>query len=146
MVTATKRKPVGNNEMIAFLMLNTNDDAYFSHGETSVPVKEGTIVTFPGEVVHQTVIHSGSVKLLGPFDVLGMQSVGTTPAPVTPAPVTPAPVTPDTTPAPAQAPEPSEPSTPAPATPTQNIFVAIKSAKPRTIKSAKAPNIKSKRI
>jgi hypothetical protein len=40
-----KREPVGNNAMVAFLMLNTNDDAYFSHGETSVPVEEGTMVT-----------------------------------------------------------------------------------------------------
>jgi hypothetical protein len=71
-----KREPLCDNAMVAFLMLNTNDDAYFSHGETSVPVKEGTMVTFPGNVVHHTVITSGSVKLLGPFDVLGMQSVG----------------------------------------------------------------------
>jgi hypothetical protein len=54
MAKGTKRKPVGNNEMIDLLMLNTNDDAYFPHGKTSLHVKEGTpIVTFPGNVVHQ---------------------------------------------------------------------------------------------
>jgi hypothetical protein len=52
MATGMERKPVGNNEMIAFLMLNTDADAFFSHSETSVPVKECTIVTFPGNVVH----------------------------------------------------------------------------------------------
>jgi hypothetical protein len=119
MVAGTKRKAVGKNELIAFLMLNTNDDAYFSHGESSVPVKEGTIVTFPGNVVHQTVIHSGSVKFLGPFEVFGMQSVGSQQLPPpTQSPVTQSPV-------------------------TSPVASAIKSAKAPTIKSAKGPSIKS---
>jgi hypothetical protein len=119
MAKGTKRKPVGDKEMIAFLMLNTNDDAYFSHGDTSVPVKEGTIVTFPGNVVHQTVIHSGSVKFLGPFEVFGMQSVGSQQLPPpTQSPVTQSPV-------------------------TSPVASAIKSAKAPTIKSAKGPSIKS---
>jgi hypothetical protein len=51
--------------MVAFFDAETNDNAYFLHGKTSVPVKEGTMVTFPGNVVHHTVrINSGSIKLL----------------------------------------------------------------------------------
>ena len=70
------RKPVGDDNLVSFLMLNTNKDAYFSHGDVSVPIQEGTMVTFPGNVPHQTIINSGKVNLLGPFDVMKMQSVG----------------------------------------------------------------------
>jgi hypothetical protein len=97
--------------MVAFLMLNTNDDAYFSHGKTSVPVKEGTMVTFPGNVVHHNVVNSGIVKLLGPFRILDMQDV---------AP-----------------PETIPPSAPAIIKSTK--APTIKSTKAPTIKSTKAP-------
>jgi hypothetical protein len=115
MVAGTERKPVGNNELIAFVMLNTNEDAYFSIGETSVPVMEGTSIIFPGNVVHHTVIRSGSIKLLGPFDILGMQCVEATLAPSSvPVPVI------KSTKAPALKPAKNVLSTPSPTKAPQN--------------------------
>ena len=36
-------EPVGEESLVAFAMLNTNDEAHFSHGETCIPIKEGTL-------------------------------------------------------------------------------------------------------
>jgi hypothetical protein len=63
---------------VAFVVLNTNPHAYFDYGEDgmSIPIVEGNLVHFDGTIPHHTVIHSGSVQLLGPFDTLGFQPVG----------------------------------------------------------------------
>ena len=76
-ITSTTKKHRDNykngesvvSENVAFVMLNTNPDAHFSHGETSVPIKAGTAVSFRGDVFHHTIVNSGSVSLLGPFAV-----------------------------------------------------------------------------
>jgi hypothetical protein len=65
-----------DDTLVAFVMLNDNPDAYFNHGETSVPISKGTIIKFPGTIPHNTIVNSGSVKLLGPFDVDTFQGVG----------------------------------------------------------------------
>eukprot|EP00978_Attheya_sp_CCMP212_P021561 scaffold63092_cov45-Attheya_sp.AAC.1 len=56
--------------------MNTNEDAYFDHGDTSVPIVEGSLVHFQGGKPHNTVVNSGFVNMLGPFDIMGFKSVG----------------------------------------------------------------------
>ena len=53
-------------------MLNDNSNAYFSHGNISIPIQAGRLVTFNGKIPHQTVINSGRVNLLGPFSLPDM--------------------------------------------------------------------------
>jgi hypothetical protein len=38
------------------------------HGEEQVPVVAVDLVSFPGDVPHSTIVNSGEVYLLGPFD------------------------------------------------------------------------------
>lgn len=64
-----KRSPVREDREVAFVFLNSNPDAYFQHGDMSVPVVEGSLVYFNGRVAHNTVVNSGVVHLLGPFEV-----------------------------------------------------------------------------
>jgi hypothetical protein len=52
-----------------FIFLNTNPDAEFVHGEETIPVIAGALVIFAGNVVHNTVVRSGSVRLAGPFHI-----------------------------------------------------------------------------
>jgi len=73
----SSHEPVSDDELVAFLMMNDNDDAHFVHGSTSVPVKAGNLVSFNGNVMHHTVVNSGSVKLLCPISVNSLLSVGT---------------------------------------------------------------------
>ncbi|KAL3773858.1 hypothetical protein ACHAW5_008718 [Stephanodiscus triporus] len=70
-----KRRSVGQDR-VAFVVLNTNPDAYFAHGKMSVPIVEGSLVHFIGGIPHNTIVNSGSVKLLGPFDVKSFIGVG----------------------------------------------------------------------
>jgi len=58
---------VNGDEDVAFVMLNSNPDAYFQHGGTSVPIVEGSLVYFNGSTPHNTVVNSGRVHILGPF-------------------------------------------------------------------------------
>ena len=64
-----KRLPVREDREVAFVFLNSNPDAYFQHGDMSVPVVKGSLVYFNGRVAHNTVVNSGVVHLLGPFEV-----------------------------------------------------------------------------
>jgi hypothetical protein len=52
---------------VAFVFLNTNQDAHFVHDDVSVPVVEGTLVHFNGAIPHHTIVNSGVVQLLGPI-------------------------------------------------------------------------------
>jgi hypothetical protein len=65
--TDGKRRRV-DQDRVAFVVLNTNPDAYFVHGDVSVPIVEGSLVHFIGGILHNTIVNSGSVQLLGPFD------------------------------------------------------------------------------
>ena len=64
------------HEDVGFVFLNTNPDAHFQHGEDVVPIKAGNLVTFKGDVSHNTVVKSGQVHLLGPFDMVNFKGVG----------------------------------------------------------------------
>jgi hypothetical protein len=55
------------SDEVAFIFLNDNPDAEFVHGEIKVPVVAGSLVTFMGNVKHNTVVRSGNVRLAGPF-------------------------------------------------------------------------------
>lgn len=61
----------------AFVFLESNPDAYFSYGDAEYPVVQGHMLVFDGRVPHQTIIHDGTVKLLGPLDAHTFRSVGT---------------------------------------------------------------------
>ena len=61
---------------VGFVFLNDNPDAYFQHGRNRVSVKAGKLVTFNGNVTHNTVIRRGQVQLLGPFDMVTFKAVG----------------------------------------------------------------------
>ena len=62
-----ERHLVENDKRVAFVFLNTNQDAHFVHDDVSVPVVEGTLVHFNGAIPHQTIVNSGVVQLLGPI-------------------------------------------------------------------------------
>ena len=68
----------GSPGRVGFVFLNTNPDAHFNHGQSSVPVVEGRMVLFDGGIPHNTIVNAGSVKLLGPFEVKSFIGVGTT--------------------------------------------------------------------
>ena len=56
---------------VGFFIMNSNPDAYFEMDDDSlcIPMVEGTFVTFNGLRPHRTVIKSGHVDLIGPFDM-----------------------------------------------------------------------------
>jgi hypothetical protein len=64
-------------DKVAFIFLNSNEDAAFSHGDSEhVPVKAGTMVVFDGDVPHSTIVKSGSVRLAGAFRLDSFSAVG----------------------------------------------------------------------
>jgi hypothetical protein len=65
-----------DDERVAFVLLNTNKDAFFDHGDMSIPILQGSLVHFDGGTPHNTVINSGVVSMIGPFEVRGLKSVG----------------------------------------------------------------------
>ena len=67
------------HEDVGFVFLNSNPDAHFQHGKDTVPIKAGNLVTFKGDVTHNTVVKSGQVHLLGPFDMVNFKGVGDVP-------------------------------------------------------------------
>lgn len=72
--TYQQYRAVGD-QLVAFLSTNTNEDAYFDHGGTSIPIVEGSLVVFEGGTRHRTVVNSGVVNMLGPFDLRGKRKV-----------------------------------------------------------------------
>jgi hypothetical protein len=69
-----KRSPVKGR--VGFVALETNLDAYFLHGDVSILIEKGSFIHFDGGVPHNTVVNSGSVKLLGPFHMSTFRNVG----------------------------------------------------------------------
>jgi len=67
---------VTSMETVAFLPLDTNNDSYFDYNDECVPLVKGSLIHFDGSVVHNTVVKSGSVRLLGPFHIQSMMGVG----------------------------------------------------------------------
>ena len=61
----------------AFIVLNNNNNARFSFNGMSIPVMRGSLVRFNGgDHKHHTIIESGSVDLLGPFEGESLRRVG----------------------------------------------------------------------
>ena len=83
-----------SDEQVGFFFQNTNSDAYFEtdDGDLCIPIVEGTFVSFDGDgsVPHRSEVNSGSVDMIGPFDLSRTQLismnmlVGDTPPPVPP--------------------------------------------------------------
>ena len=67
--------PIGEAST-GFIILNDNPHAHFDYEETSVPIKKGSLVVFKGGRPHNTVVRSGSVDLLGPFEGSWFSEVG----------------------------------------------------------------------
>mmetsp|Transcript_148995 Transcript_148995/g.211664 ORF Transcript_148995/g.211664 Transcript_148995/m.211664 type:complete len:179 (+) Transcript_148995:30-566(+) len=55
------------DETVSFVFLNDNPDAMFVHGEQEIAVEAGKLVTFNGNVPHNTVVLKGFVQMAGPF-------------------------------------------------------------------------------
>ena len=60
----------------AFVFMEDNDDAHFTIGSMSIPVVKGSLVRFNGAHSHHTIINSGSVEMLGPFEGGWLSAVG----------------------------------------------------------------------
>ena len=68
-------------DLVGFVALNTNKEAYFEHSEMSVPIREGSFIRFQGSDPHRTVVPKGGhVHLLGPFELKSFAKVGAPPA------------------------------------------------------------------
>jgi hypothetical protein len=63
------RVPVLGEFNVVFIPLNSNPDAYFQQGGMSVPIVKNSLVQFKGNEPHNTVVKSGVVNMLGPFQV-----------------------------------------------------------------------------
>jgi hypothetical protein len=71
-----ERTPMSAHERTGFVVLSDDHDAYFSHGDTMVPLAQGSLVTFEGSVEHNTIVKFGNVLLAGPFDLTTFENVG----------------------------------------------------------------------
>jgi hypothetical protein len=54
-------------DRVGLIYLNDNEDAYFQHGDARVTPQRGRMIVFAGNVLHQTIVQSGRVSLVGPF-------------------------------------------------------------------------------
>lgn len=74
------KEKIGAEDQVVFVFLNDNPNARFVFGEQVVPVVAGNMVTFDGhQQEHNTVVESGEVHLLGPFESRRLQTVGEDP-------------------------------------------------------------------
>lgn len=60
----------------AFIFMNDNPEAYFNYDDMSIPIKKGSLVVFKGDRPHNTIVRSGTVDLLGPFEGNWLTVVG----------------------------------------------------------------------
>jgi len=65
-------RPVTSMETVAFIPLDTHHDSYFDYNDECVPLVKGSLVHFDGSILHNTIVQSGSVRLLDPFHVQSM--------------------------------------------------------------------------
>lgn len=93
---------------VMFVALDSNPEAYFTHGDSSIPTVAGRLIRFNGSIKHGTTFDGGNpIRLLGPFSTKNFASVGgtnktlaptpgiTRPPEPTPAPITPFPTEPN---------------------------------------------------
>lgn len=57
------------DDLVGFVALNTNEEAYFEHSDISVPIHKGSFIKFTGSDLHRTVVNKGHVHFLGPFEL-----------------------------------------------------------------------------
>jgi len=76
-----------DESLTAFYVQASTADAYFEtdDDELCIPYVEGSAIYFNGGLPHQSIVKSGAVKLVGPFLLSTLESVGKA-APETPAP------------------------------------------------------------
>jgi len=70
-----------NNEVavddVMFVALDSNPDAYFTHGDSSISAVAGRLFRFNGSIKHGTTFNGGNpIRLLGPFSTKNFASVG----------------------------------------------------------------------
>ena len=70
-----------NNEVVdddvMFVALDSNPDAHFTHGDSSIPAVAGRLFRFAGSIKHGTTFNGGNpIQLLGPFSTKNFASVG----------------------------------------------------------------------
>ena len=64
---------------VMFVALDSNPDAHFTHGDSSIPAVAGRLFRFNGSIKHGTTFNGGNpIRLLGPFSTKNFASVGTT--------------------------------------------------------------------
>ena len=70
-----------NNEVVdddvMFVALDSNPEAHFTHGDSSIPAVAGRLFRFNGSIKHGTTFNGGNpIRLLGPFSTKNFASVG----------------------------------------------------------------------
>eukprot|EP00985_Skeletonema_marinoi_P015132 scaffold7744_cov102-Skeletonema_marinoi.AAC.1 len=72
-----------DESLTAFYVQESTADAYFEtdDDELCIPYVEGSAIYFNGGLPHQSIVKSGAVKLVGPFLLSTLESVGMDPAP-----------------------------------------------------------------
>lgn len=67
-----------NGSLTAFYVQESTADAYFDidDDEMCIPFVEGNVIYFNGGLPHNSVVKSGAVKLVGPFLLSSLESVG----------------------------------------------------------------------
>ena len=82
-----------SDEQVGLFFQNTNPDAYFEtdDGDLCIPIVEGTFISFDGSMPHRSVVNSGSIDMIGPFDLSSTELIsvwglgfGTNPPPSPP--------------------------------------------------------------
>ena len=62
---------------VMFVALDSNPDAHFTHGDSSIPAVAGRLFRFNGSIKHGTTFNGGNpIRLLGPFSTKNFASVG----------------------------------------------------------------------
>eukprot|EP00984_Skeletonema_dohrnii_P032623 scaffold27046_cov75-Skeletonema_dohrnii-CCMP3373.AAC.1 len=76
-----------DESLTAFYVQESTADAYFEtdDDELCIPYVEGSAIYFNGGLPHHSIVKSGAVKLVGPFLLSTLESVGKAPSP-TPRP------------------------------------------------------------
>jgi len=68
---------------VMFVALDSNPDAHFTHGDSSIPAVAGRLFRFNGSIKHGTTFNGGNpIRLLGPFSTKNFASVGLSSCPL----------------------------------------------------------------
>ena len=77
-----------DESLVAFYVHEATAGAYFQtdHDDLCIPYVEGSAIYFNGGLPHSSIVKSGAVKLVGPFLLSSLESVGKKSPPPAPAP------------------------------------------------------------